>query len=96
MEMTTGARGEQVAHFSTGRLAVLQFKHGVIEPEFTLEEVEAIAEKYGPAFNKVVARIDELSGVDKEAIEAAEARFHRKSARQNGSEVGTPTPAGSS
>lgn len=75
LEMITGPRGEQTAKVNTARLSVLQFAHGCVEPDFTVAEAEQIAKKYGPAFNKVVARIDELSGVDKEAIEDANNRF---------------------
>ena len=75
LKMVTGPRGEQSATVDSARMSVIQFAHGCIDPEFTLEEAEQIAEKYGPAFNKVVAKIDELSGVDKEAIDDANARF---------------------
>jgi hypothetical protein len=57
------------------KLAVRQFAHGCVEPQFTVEEADAVAQKYGPAFEKVVSKVDELSGVDKEGIEEAQARF---------------------
>src|SRR4051812_1280117 len=63
---------QQIATVNTARLEVLQFAHGVIEPQFSVEEAEKIAARFGPAFKKVIAKIDELSGVDKEAIEKAE------------------------
>lgn len=75
LKMVTGRRGEQTATVDTARMSILQFAHGCIEPTFTVEEAEQVAKKYGPAFNKVVAKIDELSGVDKDAIEDANARF---------------------
>lgn len=75
LELKTGPRGEQTATINTGKLEVLQFAHGVIEPKFTVDEAQIIAQKYGPAFKKVIAEIDRLSGVDKEAIEEAAARF---------------------
>lgn len=65
----------QIASVNTARLEVLQFAHGVIEPHFSVEESEQIAQRYGPAFRKVIAEIDRLSGVDKEAIEDANSRF---------------------
>lgn len=65
----------QVATVNVERVEVLQFAHGVIDPEFSVEEAEEISKRFGPAFKKVVAKIDELSGVDKDAIEKAEARF---------------------
>jgi hypothetical protein len=48
---------------------------GCVEPQFTVEEADAVAQRYGPAFEKVVSKVDELSGVDKEGIEEAQARF---------------------
>ena len=74
LKMTTVGM-DQIATVDTARLEVLQFAHGVIEPEFTVDEAQQIAEKYGPAFKKVIAKIDALSGVDKEAITDATARF---------------------
>lgn len=75
LKMVTGVRGEQTASVDTARLSVLQFAHGCVEPKFTVDEAQRVAEKYGPAFNKVVAEIDRLSGVDKEAIQDANDRF---------------------
>jgi len=66
---------EQVATVNTAKLEVLQFQHGVIEPEFSKEDAEKIAEQYGRAFKRVVNAIDEISGIDKEALASAEARF---------------------
>ena len=65
----------QIATVNTARLEVLQFAHGCIDPTFTVEEAQHVAEHFGPAFKKVVAKVDELSGVDKEAYEQANARF---------------------
>lgn len=66
---------EQIATVNTARLEVLQFAHGCIDPQFTVEESQVISERFGPAFKKVIAQIDKLSGVDKEAIADANARF---------------------
>lgn len=74
LELKTIGR-DQIATVNTARLEVLQFAHGVIDPTFTVEEAQQVAERFGPAFKKVIAKIDELSGVDKEAISEANARF---------------------
>lgn len=74
MRLETEGR-EQVARMDVAEMEVLQFAHGVVDPEFSEAEAREIAEKYGPAFRKVVAKIDELSGIDKEAIENTELRF---------------------
>jgi len=75
LKMVTGARGDQSATVDVAVMSRLQFEHGVIEPKFNAAEVKQIAEKFGPAFHKVVEKIDELSGVDKEAIETESAKF---------------------
>lgn len=75
LEMRTVGRGDQVARVNTRVLEILQFQHGVIEPTFTYEEAEQIAEKFGPGWRKVIGKIDELSAIDKAAIARAEATF---------------------
>ena len=88
LKLTTTNRGEQIATVDTAALEVLQFANGVIDPVFEVEEAEQIAKKYGPAFKKVIAKIDELSGVDKEAIEAAQARFPTGGESEAGANLG--------
>jgi len=75
LKMVTDARGGQSATVDVAVMSVLQFAHGCVEPKFTVAEAQQVAEKYGVAFNRVVEKIDELSGVDKEAIEEASATF---------------------
>ena len=65
----------QVAKIDVAAMERLQFQYGVIEPTFGEAEVAIIQERMGPSFRKVVAKIDELSGIDKEAIEKTEQRF---------------------
>ncbi len=86
---------DQIATVNTARLEVLQFAHGCVDPQFTVEEAEVISKRFGPAFKKVIQKIDELSGVDKEAIEAANARFPGGGTSANGTDVGDAAPAGS-
>ena len=59
----------------TRRRQVLTFKHGVIDPQFTAEEVNQIVERWGPAFQFVVSAIDEISKSSPEALEAFRRRF---------------------
>ena len=87
---------DQVASVNTERLEIIQFAQGVVEPKTDEAQAKVIAEKYGPAFKKVVAKIDELSGVDKEAIENAEARFPARGGSKNGEMVEDAAPARSS
>ena len=87
LELVTGLRGEQTARVNTEKLEVLQFAHGCVEPTFTVDEARLIAQKYGPAFRKVIAKIDELSGVDKEAIEKTNATFPAGGSGETGPEL---------
>jgi hypothetical protein len=74
---------------------MLQFVHGVIDPVFNESEARQIQSKYGPAFRKVVAKIDELSGIDKDAIEETETRFPVGGAGEARSDVGNGVASGS-
>ena len=86
---------EQIAKVNTAKLEAIQFAHGVVEPQFTVDEAQQVAERFGPAFRKVIAKIDELSGVDKAAIEEAEVRFPSGGASESGSDVGDGATADS-
>ncbi len=66
---------QQVSSVDIDEMEKLQFAHGVVEPEFSEEEAERALEIMGPAARKVIAAIDRLSGVNKEAVKAAEERF---------------------
>jgi hypothetical protein len=95
LELITGARGEQTAHINTEKLEVLQFTHGVVDPSFTESEARLVAQKFGPAFRKVIAKIDELSGLDKEAIERTNATFPAGGPDEAGHDVGNGSSPGS-
>ena len=66
---------EQVARLDVPTMERLQFVHGVIEPQFSEAEAAQVQETFGPAFRKVIAKIDELSGINKDEIENVETRF---------------------
>jgi hypothetical protein len=95
MKMVRRGR-EQVATIDVAEMEKLQFVHGCVDPQFSEAEAAAIQEKFGPAFRKVVEKIDELSGIDKEAIEKTEAVFQPGGASQEGTDVGDGAPAGGS
>jgi hypothetical protein len=95
LELITGPRGEQTATVNKEKLEVIQFAAGCVDPVFTEDEAAQISQKFGPAFQKVIAKIDELSGVDKEAIEQSEATFPAGGQAQAGDDVGSGTPNGS-
>ena len=74
MRLVTEGR-EQVAKLDVEAMERLQFEYGCIDPTFGPAEAAIIQERFGPAFRKVVNKIDELSGIDKAAIEEAGVRF---------------------
>ena len=84
---TTEIRGQQVMKVDSVKLDQLRFQAGVVEPDFTLDEVRIISSKYGPAFNRVVSEIVSISGLSTEAVQETEARFP-------GSGVGSPSSNG--
>ena len=91
LEYGTGRRGEQTMRVNNATLEVLQFAHGVVEPKFTLEEARQVAQRFGPAFKKVIAKIDELSGVSKEAVDNADAAFPGVPAANAGNGADAPS-----
>lgn len=70
---------EQRAKIDVALLECRQFAYGVVNEDgsaqFTEDQARDLQGKHGRAFKTVVAAIDEFSGVDKEAMEKAEARF---------------------
>ena len=87
----------QFNSINSRKLGVLQFAHGSVDPKFTVEEADQVAQRFGPAFEKVVGKIDELSGVDKEGIEKTEARFQSGgNGTADQGEAGVPAPAAGS
>jgi hypothetical protein len=93
LKLVTEGR-EQIAKIDVPAMELLQFQHGVIDPVFSREEATQIQERFGPAFRKVIAKIDELSGIDKEAIEKVEQTFPVGGAGEEGPDVGDGTPSG--
>lgn len=92
LKLVTEGR-EQIAKIDVPTMELLQFQHGVIDPVFSRAEAEIVQERFGPAFRKVIAKIDELSGIDKEAIEQVEQKFPVGSGGEEGPDVGNGTPA---
>jgi hypothetical protein len=66
----------QIARVDTAKLEAIQVLNGLVDPKLdTIEEAEQFMANCGPAVRSVVGKIDELSGLDKKAIEEAKARF---------------------
>ena len=53
----------------------LRFQYGVVEPSFTAEQVKKLHIESGPTFQRVVKRINELSGLTEKDSKEAEAAF---------------------
>jgi hypothetical protein len=85
---------EQIAKIDVPTMELLQFVHGVIEPQFTEDEAKQVQERFGPAFRKVIEKIDALSGIDKEAIEKTEQRFPAGGAGEAGPPLADGVAAG--
>lgn len=83
-KMVSNERGEQAWTLDQAKMAALQFAHGVVDPPFTVEQAVVVSERFGPAFEKVIEKIDELSGVDKEALEKTQATFPAVERSENG------------
>jgi hypothetical protein len=86
---------EQVAKIDVPAMELLQLVNGCVDPTFTEDEARQLQERYGPAIKKVVEKIDELSGIDKDAIEKVEQRFPAGGASETGPDVGDGAAAGS-
>lgn len=96
LKLITSARGEQMATVDTAHLEVLQVLHGLVEPKLnSIEDAQTFAQKCGPAFKEVIRVIDEISGVDKEALEKAATTFPAGGGSPNGADVVAPAAAGS-
>lgn len=96
LEMKTTARGDQIATVNTAKLEIIQAQHGLVDPKLaSFEEAEKFAQNCGPAFKKVIEVIDELSGLDKEALSEAQATFPSGGEKTSGPVVGDGTPDGS-
>lgn len=67
--------GGAMVTVNKARMEVIQLAAGAVDPQFTEEEAEQISGRFGPAFRKLIDTIDELSAIDKDSIEKAEARF---------------------
>lgn len=81
-------KGEQRARIDSAKLEVLQALHGLVEPKLnSLGEAEVFAKRCGPAFKKVIETIDEISGIDKDAIEDAQATFRGGGSGEGGKDL---------
>lgn len=94
LKLITGPRGEQQATVDTAQLEILQALHGLVDPKLnSIEDARVFATNCGRAFKEVIRVIDEISGVDKQAIEDASTRFPAGGGSSNGQDVADAAPA---
>jgi hypothetical protein len=80
---------EQVTRYDLAKLRQLQVLHALVD-----EEARVFATRCGPAFEKLIEAIDDLSGINPEELEAAEQRFPGGGGSEVGQDVGVGAEAG--
>jgi hypothetical protein len=76
LELVNLPSGGQTAHVNTAKAEELQVLHGLVAPQLgSIEEARTLSHRYGIAWRKIVDAIDEISGIDKDAIERVNATF---------------------
>lgn len=61
--------------FDISKFEMLVFVYGVIDPQFTSEQMGVLKDKSAMVVDRILARIMELAGLTEEAREAAKATF---------------------
>jgi hypothetical protein len=56
-------------------MEIAQFQQGVVDPRFTEEQVRKLHATSGRGFARVIQKLDDLSGTDKEALRKAQDEF---------------------
>jgi hypothetical protein len=86
---------EQVTRYDLAKLRQLQVLHALVDPKLnSIEEARVFATRCGPAFEKLIEAIDDLSGINPEELEAAEQRFPGGGGSEVGQDVGVGAEAG--
>lgn len=77
LEMVTDPRtGRQTAKADTGKLEELQVLHGLVDPKLdSIDEVRLLSRRLGASWQKIIRTINEISGIDEEAIKRTEELF---------------------
>lgn len=93
-ETQVSRRGEQTARLNMAKLEAMQVLHGMIDPQLlNLDEVMAFQQRCGRAWRDIVGAIDQISGLDKEAIEKANEQFRDGGPVAAGAVVGNGSAA---
>ena len=95
LEVTVGKRGEQTSRVNSAKLEALQVLHGLIDPKLdSVEEAQALALKLGPAWRVIVEAINDISGIDQDAVKKAEAMFQPGGTPEGRTDMANGTAAG--
>jgi hypothetical protein len=70
-----GGRRGRNTEFNWAASEMAKFRYGVLKPQLTADQVRQLHMTSGPSFQKVLKRVDELSGTRDEDIEADEEQF---------------------
>lgn len=86
---------DQITTVDKAKMEAIQALHGLVRPQLeSIEEAETLAQNLGPSWALVINAIDEISGVDKEAVEKAQARFQGGGKSTEGVALGDPDANG--
>lgn len=95
MEMTTATSGAQTARVNSAKLEELQVLHGLVDPKLSsLEEVRQLSHQVGAAWQRIVKKIQDLSGVDEKAVERTNAMFQGGGQSKEGVSAGNGAGSG--
>lgn len=72
LSFTLQGRGPDLAW---AQMEIAQFEIGVIQPKLSHQQVLMLHRTAGESFTKVIEKIDELSGIGKEELRAAQKEF---------------------
>jgi hypothetical protein len=73
LDIRTAAGGTE--NFDADKFEMLVFIYGVVEPEFTVEQVGLLKDKSAAAVDRILARIMDIAGLTAEAKDRAKATF---------------------
>lgn len=76
VELQTDSKGAQVAKVNGAKLTALKILYGLVEPKLdSFDEAMSFASACGPACNKILDKIDEISGIEEDSITKTKATF---------------------
>lgn len=74
-QLSFQVKGGRQPEFGWAQMEIAQFELGVIEPSFSKDQVLMLHRTSGPSFAKVIAKLDEISGIGKDELREAQREF---------------------